>query len=224
MDFLQFPWRFLSFSGLFLALILGYLVWQVKSSTNLVLDKNLLGDRIFYITAFIIILLTLFYNVRLFEPKTIHDRQSSYYTNEAYLKWTVSRISDEYLPRNFTTPASQASLRETPFDIIKGSGNLVILLNKTSENRAKVNLSEEGTVRANIAYFPAWKVYINGRESSYIIKDNGFYINLPKGEHTLTTKFVQTPVEKISNLLSLIGLLGIIIVIIPYGKKTRLSS
>ncbi|OGH16023.1 MAG: hypothetical protein A3C30_00805 [Candidatus Levybacteria bacterium RIFCSPHIGHO2_02_FULL_40_18] len=224
MDFLQFPWRFLSFSGLFLALILGYLVWQVKSSTNLVLDKNLLGDRIFYITAFIIILLTLFYNVRLFEPKTIHDRQSSYYTNEAYLKWTVSRISDEYLPRNFTTPSSQASLRETPFDIIKGSGNLVILLNKTSENRAKVNLSEEGTVRANIAYFPAWKVYINGRESSYIIKDNGFYINLPKGEHTLTTKFVQTPVEKISNLLSLIGLLGIIIVIIPYGKKTRLSS
>src|SRR3972149_5067289 len=188
-------------------------------------DKLLTVSFIFAGLVFSIFMtLTFFYNVRLFEPKTIHDRQSSYYTNEAYLKWTVSRISDEYLPRNFTTPSSQASLRETPFDIIKGSGNLVILLNKTSENRAKVNLSEEGTVRANIAYFPAWKVYINGRESSYIIKDNGFYINLPKGEHTLTTKFVQTPVEKISNLLSLIGLLGIIIVIIPYGKKTRLSS
>ena len=210
MDFLQFPWRFLNFSGLFIALIAAFLIFQIK---------NLLGDRALYVSAFFIIALTLTYNNRLFEPKTIHDRESSYYTNENYLKWTVSQISDEYLPRNFTKPSSEKSLRKSPFDIIKGGRDLEVLVNKTQENRARINLSEDGTIRANIAYFPAWKIYVDDHEVSYIVKEDGLYINLSEGEHTLMTKFAQTLIEKVGNLLSLIGLLGIIIVIIPYGKK-----
>ena len=64
------------------------------------------------------------------------------------------------------------------------------------------------------------------QESSYVIKDDGLYVDLPSGEHLLTVKFVQTPIEKTGNSLSLIGLLGIVVVIIGkpgylfYGKKT----
>ena len=93
-------------------------------------------------------------------------------------------------------------------------------INFLIENKAKLILSEDSLVRVNVAYFPAWKMFIDNNESSYIIKDDGLYVNLLGGEHLITARFVQTPIEKISNMLSLVGLLGIIIVIIPYGKKT----
>ena len=211
MDFLQFPWRFLNFTGLFISIAAGYLIWKIKKYS---------GDKISIALASIVILLTLAYNTVLFNPKTIHDRESDFYTNGTYLKWTISKISDEYLPKNFIKPSSERDLRKSPFDIVKGNGEQEILVNKTQENKSRINLLEDGTVRANIAYFPAWKMFIDNRESSYIIKGDGLYINLLKGRHILTTKFVQTPIEKISNLLSLIGLLGVIVVIIPYGKKT----
>lgn len=210
MDFLQFPWRFLNFTGLFISLVVGYLIWQIR---------KYLGEKISIFICGFIILLTLAYNATLFNPKTIDDRESNFYTNETYLEWTVSKISDEYLSRNFAKPSSEENIRESPFDIVRGSGEQEILLNKTQENKSKVNLSEDGTIRANIAYFPAWKMFADGRESSYVIKNDGLYIHLPKGQHVVTTKFVQTPIEKLGNILSLVGLLSIIIVIIPYGKK-----
>ena len=164
-------------------------------------------------------MLTLLYNVELFNPKTIDDRGSSFYTNEAYLKWDISKISDEYLPRNFAKPKSQSELRASQFDIVKGEGVIRPLTDRTHENKAKVEMIEDGTIRANVAYFPAWKIYVDGNVTSYIVKEDGLYLNLPSGEYEVTTKFVQTPIEKAANTLSLVGLLGIIIVIIPYGKK-----
>jgi uncharacterized membrane protein len=210
MDFLQFPWRFLNFTGLFLSVAAGYLIWQALSY---------LGNKIIIVFAIALISLTLFYNAPLFKPQTIYDRDNFFYTNERYLKWTVSKISDEYMPKNFTKPVEEADLRKSSFDIVKGRGSQEILTDKTQENKSKIILTEDGTIRANIAYFPAWKIYVNDTETPYIIKDDGLYVNLPKGEYVLTTKFVQTPIQKAGNALSLIGLLGLILVIIPYGKK-----
>ena len=217
MDFLQFPWRFLNFAGLFISVISGYLIWQVK---------ELFGNKICSMLVLAVLFLTLLFNARLFFPLTIHDRDSSFYTNSKYLKWTVSKVSDEYLPKNFTKPSQDVDLRESSFDIVHGGGEIEVLSNKTQDNRARINLLRDGTVRANIAYFPSWKIYVGEQESSYVIKGDGLYVDLPSGKHLLTAKFVQTPIEKVSNALSIIGLLGIIIVIIRksgylfYGKKT----
>lgn len=217
MNFLQFPWRFLNFAGLFIAMIAGFLIWQVE---------KLLNNRTSMILALIIILLTLFYNLRLFEPKTIHDRTSSYYTNEAYIKWTVSKISDEYLPHNFTKPKTQSVLRSSPIEIIPAVGTVEVLKNKTQELQAKINLEEDGTVRINKAFFPTWKVYVDEKNSPYIAGNDGLYLSLQKGQHNMLVRFVSTPVEKLANILSIVGLLilftGIIgkLDFIFYGKKT----
>ena len=131
MDFLQFPWRFLNFTGLFISIAAGYLIWKIKKYS---------GDKISIALASIVILLTLAYNTVLFNPKTIHDRESDFYTNGTYLKWTISKISDEYLPKNFIKPSSERDLRKSPFDIVKGNGEQEILVNKTQENKSRINL------------------------------------------------------------------------------------
>lgn len=216
MGFLQFPWRFLNFVGLFTAVIIGYLIWQ---------SKKYVDNKVTLILASIIIILTLIYNTRLFAPKTIHDRNSSFYTNEVYLKWTVSRISDEYLPRNFTKPASPEDLRSSTFDIVGGSGNVSMIEKKTQVARAQIDLKTKGTVRANIAFFPAWTIRLDQEQTSYIARDDGMYINVPEGKHSIEARFAQTPIEKTSNILSVIGVLALLVVIIGkpdilYGKKT----
>ena len=164
MDFLQFPWRFLNFTGLFIGIAAGYLIWQIK--------KNF-GDKISITLASIVILLTLAYNATLFNPKTIHDRESDFYTNELYLKWTVSQISDEYLPKGFQSPSSRQDLSNLDFD----------------------------------SYTQGNPLYNRGTAQNEPFKFD----------------FSQTPIQKASNLLFVIGLITLALVIIGgrriYGKK-----
>ena len=143
MEFLQFPWRFLNFVGLFVSIIVGFLVWRIG---------ELLGDKVKIIIITVIIIITIITNVKLFAPQKILDRDASYYTNSYYLNWTASKISDEYLPKSFVKPKSPAD--------------------------------------------------IEGLKQRYGMFD-----------------FRQTPIEQISNALSLIGAFALLLVIIGYGKK-----
>ncbi|KKQ96812.1 MAG: hypothetical protein A3G66_01370 [Candidatus Levybacteria bacterium RIFCSPLOWO2_12_FULL_39_17] len=216
MDFLQFPWRFLNFTGLFISIVVGYLIWQ---------GRQYLSNKISIALASIIILLTLTYNAALFNPKTIDDRDNSFYTNETYLKWTVSGISDEYLPKDFRRPESKNHLRESSFDIISGRGETRLINKKTQEVKATASLETNGLVRANIAFFPAWEIRVDGKKAFYAAREDGLYLNVPSGFHVLTAELKETLVERIGNALSLIGVLALLIVIIRksdtfYGQKT----
>ncbi len=217
MDFLQFPWRFLNFTGIFLSLVIGFLVWRLQKIWGITLAIALSS---------LIILGTLFYNVKLFTPQSINDENSSFYTNPEYLNWTVSKISDEYLPRNFTKPKSQVDIRLSPIDIVQGGGAIEVLESKTQELRTKINLDIDGVVRINKAFFPAWKVYVDGKDLPYAARDDGLYFSLQKGDHDVFVKFISTPIEKASNILSVVGFLILLAGIIgkraflSYGKKT----
>lgn len=96
MDFLQYPWRFLNFTGLFTGILGGALAFM--------LIEKYKNSEIYVVT--VIIALTLFLNAKLFVPQKIINLEPSDYTNMYYLNWTASKISDEYLPKGFNEPAS----------------------------------------------------------------------------------------------------------------------
>ncbi len=97
MDFLQYPWRFLNFTGVFISIVIGSGVWIVSQQFE---------KKAEYVAVIVIILSTLFINGKLFVPQRYLDRSSDYYTNKMYLNWTASKISDEYLPKGFVRPTS----------------------------------------------------------------------------------------------------------------------
>jgi len=72
-----------------------------------------------YLAALLLIFFLLFYNVKLFIPQAVLAKTAADYTNEYALKWTVSRISDEYLPPGFKKPNS-------PNDVYKGQANIPV--------------------------------------------------------------------------------------------------
>ncbi|MDP2649856.1 MAG: 6-pyruvoyl-tetrahydropterin synthase-related protein [bacterium] len=140
MAFFQYPWRFLILASFFSSLLAGSLIFLAR-------QLNIKP----YLVAFPLVFFLLFFNSKLFIPQTILPRTAADYTNEYALKWTASKISDEYLPPDFKKPKNQN-------DVYKGKSNI---------------------------------------------------------------RVQETPVEKISNAFSLVGLLALILGIIFYTSKRK---
>jgi len=54
---------------------------------------------------------------------------------------------------------------------------------------------------------------------TYKIFNRGLKVAIPKGEHVLSVKFIQTPIEKFADLLTLAGVIIVFIGIITSGKE-----
>lgn len=99
MEFLQFPWRFLLVASFFASVLAGSFIWII----GLFPFKKIFPHFTVEISALLVILL-LFLNIKFFTVQKIINVSANYYTNEYSLKWTTSKISDEYLPKNIIKP------------------------------------------------------------------------------------------------------------------------
>ncbi|HVZ67423.1 MAG TPA: 6-pyruvoyl-tetrahydropterin synthase-related protein [Patescibacteria group bacterium] len=219
MNFLQFPWRFLNFAGLFMATLIGISVYLIEKVSK---------KEIYTIVAGLMVIGIIFFNAKLFAPQEYLNREASYYTNKYYLNWTASKISDEYLPKNFKKPTNSHDVWNYPFEAILPNGNLPLpnkLVTKTPTDLvATTNLANNFGVVAKTPYFPAWNIYIDGKKVNYKIKNGEMYFSLPAGPHKIEIRFEQTRIELLGDLLTVIGVVAISIVIINkskfYGRKT----
>lgn len=121
MSFFQYPWRFLIMASFFSSILSGaivFLVSQFKVKP--------------YFTAFLLVFFLLFFNLKFFVPQTIFSSTASDFTNEKALKWTASKISDEYLPANFKKPKSEKEIAKTPIPfketMLEKASNIVSLV------------------------------------------------------------------------------------------------
>lgn len=211
MEFLQYPWRFLNFVGFFLSVTIALLVVEFN---------YLFKTKLALILIAIIIFFTIFYNAKLFQPKTFSSGDVNFYTDISYLKWTVSKISDEYMPANFKKPNNKKEIPNQIFEINGKNGKISKIYAKTNDMKALVNLNKKSSLKINIAYFPAWNIYIDGQKINPQVTNQGFSVLLTQGEHIIWVKFKQTKVEIIANIISLIGFIIIILAII-YGRKIK---
>lgn len=209
MEFIQYPWRFLNFVGFFLSMTIALLVvefnYLFKTKSALILTA-------------IIIFFTIFYNTKLFQPKTFYPRDVNFYTDISYIKWTVSKISDEYMPSNFKKPNNEKEIPNRIFEIDGKNGKIYETHSKTNNIRVLVDLDKNSSVKINIAYFPAWNIYIDGQKVNPQVTNKGFSVTLTQGKHEILVKFEQTLTEKIANLISLTSFIVIILAII-YRRK-----
>ncbi len=74
-------------------------------------------------------------------------------------------------------------------------------------------------MHSNLAYFPAWNVSVDGREQKPVFSPAGMDILIPSGTHTVSVIFHQTPIEKIADIISVIGILLLIADIIRIRKN-----
>jgi hypothetical protein len=71
----------------------------------------------------------------------------------------------------------------------------------------------EDQMKANITYFPGWKVYIDEKEVPIIQTDGLIYFTKPKVGSNIQLKFTPTPIRRIGSAISL----SVLLVFFGYG-------
>jgi hypothetical protein len=216
MEYFQYPWRFLVLASAVTSFIAGAMFWILKENTIYKGNKRM-GFVLLGVLSFI----TIFFYAKLFTPQTILPATNEKLTDKHYINWTVSKISDEYMPKGFVTPESQSQI---PKEAMYISGtNVEIKEKKVQRISGRVLAFEDTMLHANIAYFPAWKAWVNDKEVQITKGSTGMEIPIKKGVNIVVFEFIQTPIEKLSNILSLSGFSILIVGIIMTRKRNFLK-
>lgn len=96
MAFFQYPWRFLLMTSFFTSFLAGSVIWFLAKRCY----------KVIYIISIFTIVILIFLNGKLFNPQKIISKTAADYTSDYALKWVASKISDEYLPKDFVKPKS----------------------------------------------------------------------------------------------------------------------
>lgn len=206
--FLQFPWRFMNFVGFSMAVIIGFLIFYLGE-----IKKPLVP--FFFV---LIIFMTIFQNYKLFTPQKYYNLKDSYYTGIKRLNFTISLITNEYMPAGFIRPVRQSQIPRKPFIIEKGNGTIQITENKTGILTTRIDMKTDGIIHINKAYFPAWKLTINNQLTPLNRSSTGTNFKISRGNHDIALQFEQTTAEYIADLLTISGILALIIGIIIIRK------
>jgi hypothetical protein len=208
LNFIQYPWRFLVFISFFSAL-LGGMVIQWRPSTWY-------RPVVFVIAAVICV----GYYSKYFQPQFLEPFSEAKYVSDTALKWDISKISDEYLPKNFPIPKSAVESAQTP---IKTIGDIIITQQDITFQRKSVDLeaAEAGELVFATAYFPGWHLVVDSAEIKPLIRDGLVTVGLTPGKHAVTLFFSDTPVRQVGSIISIISITALLIVGLRLKKNMQ---
>ena len=187
-DVIQFPWRLLSVIVLISGLLAAFVFDSIKNKrliTILVIAASITSTIIYT------------------KPKNFVDREEGFYaTNEA-----TTTVRDEYLP---------LWVKESPD---KRAGQKIELTNKGILSNLKIRPANyqatiitqgESDVLVNTIYFPGHQVLVDGKRVPINFQNEFGLITfqLPKGIHEVIITYGKTPVHLVSEIVSLLALIG----------------
>jgi hypothetical protein len=202
--YIQYPWRFLTYSAFGLSILSGAIVFV---SENKII-------RYMIVTGLVTLLIVI--NGKLFLPQFTYLKNAGDYEKADYLKFQASRISDEYLPPQIIRPQNPNEVVKKP---LTAGINFQYQQESETSNYAKypITTDRQLLITINKAYFPGWRYWVNDTEVKPVLI-NGFpHIDIPAGYTVVQMRFTNTPVRYMANMISL---LAVGIVIIKYGKKS----
>ena len=210
MAFFQYPWRFLLTAVFFASFISGAIFW--------VMEKYLKKNAFIIIVLFLVSGFLVLVSVKFFVPEKYLQVDSNYYTNTYMLQWSTSKISDEYMPKNFQRPKTQNEIA----NFLSLNSKIITVKNisiKTQSIAFDIDASKAQDLIIPLAYFPSWQGYVDGKR--IVVKNNNgkIEISVPNGQHKLMFIFKENQIELIADVISLAGILALFIGIIHLSKK-----
>lgn len=220
--YMQFPWRFLVFTGLTSSILSGAFIFLLRVPTLKLLASLFLVP---------ILLVT---NLKLFKPQTYRENLTDQTaTANEEINWKISQSSFEYIPKeielyksNHGTNIVKIDKKDIPqskIEIISGIGQIEVISSTPSKTNFRTFSPQQINIRANIFNFPGWHVKIDGKETP--INDNNnlrlITFDVPDGNHFVSIEFKNTPIRTLANTISLISVLSLIIL---FTKRWKTNS
>lgn len=206
---IQFPWRFLSHSSFLLALSSGAISIFSKNKKIIILP---------------IILAIIILNWSHFIPITygpITDQQKL--SGQAWQNQITSGIYD-YLPKTASTaPKTAANPIIDHIDIASENYEITGLKTGTDWTFFNLNLKQNATITLSRLAYSGWQITDYGQNIDYNIEPElgRFVINLTAGNHQIYLKLNDTPVRTISNIISLLSIIFILLSLVNIYGRTR---
>lgn len=212
--FLQFPWRFLTFSSFFLSLCCGYFIFFISHTIHkLNTQKNLL------ILGAIIAIIPMVVYQKYFKPQYYITTSDSKRTSYEEIAWRISRTSHEFVPKKTATTKTELDttvvditkdkIPRNLYSIISGAAEVHIIKNNFNKKILLINAADNTTIQLNTYNFPGWKLFVNNK-IKHIESNNKYQLitfSIPKGKHTVALLFTRTPVRLFAESVTLISLM-----------------
>lgn len=157
----------------------------------------------------------------------------AFYTNRNHLRinetlnWPLDLIikseittnsNDEYTPKWINSHDVKKPLPKVEFT----DNEAKIVINRIKSNYLdfEIDVFKKGLVKINTVYFPGWITLVNGTRKDIIYESSGFMeIPLEVGRYDIQAKFIETPLRKLSDMITVTTAVLIILIFIKPGKK-----
>ncbi|MEN8252818.1 MAG: glycosyltransferase family 39 protein [Patescibacteria group bacterium] len=203
-NFIQFPWRWLTVAILFLSLINAYAVTLIKSKVRR------------YLFSFILIFVLLL-NGRYFSfDESKKDSWEIACVSEECIREKMSPILPDYIYINQEPDIEPVKVGEIT------DHDTEILVNRGHEKLFRVRSEFDEKININIAAYPGWKVEIDGEgvdwETPLCQGFGNIIVEVPAGDHQVGVYFGYTPVRFWSDIISFLSLLIFLYLILDIKK------
>src|SRR3989344_5284515 len=190
LEFLQFPWRFLTLAVFALSFLSGAIA------------------RIFpRLLISLLLLLLLLQNANYFRPRAWYPdmTDAKKFSGKSWQLQITSGIFD-YLPIWASQPPPDP--KGSDIDFVSGLAGFTTLKKISNIQSYEVNVaSPVATAEIQTYYFPGWKTYIDGREVPIDYTSDKLLgrmqVTIPNGTHQLVVRLGNTPIRTAGNVLSL---------------------
>ena len=168
-----------------------------------------------------LVVLVIAINVNYFKPESYFlDSIDEHYISKEKILYRNDKTPKDYLP--IWVKVLKDERVEEPH-LVGSKGEVSDFIKKPTKASFNINTESESEVDIPIYYFPGWEVKVNGKLQDFIEPGELGFIRakLPKGESHVALQFKETPLRKISNLVSLVSfsLIGLV-----YLKRRQWKS
>lgn len=209
LSYAQFPWRFLSVTAFSISLLGAFLVSVFK-------NRGQLGVVI------VVCGLTIGLNWSFFRPEkfdfSLTDQQKL--SGVLWEEQSKAAVLD-YLPVTAAEPKEPAP--EKP--LVRSGQAVVSNLNNYSNSwQFKVQVLKPSVIDVPVFDFPGWQVKVNGIASSHLSENymGRISFQLDPGNYEVVGNFTNTPIRSLSNIISLLSIL-IVLILLSYGKIKKIN-
>jgi hypothetical protein len=210
LQFLEFPWRFLSLVAVSTAFVCGF-PFLLLGPEDRRLANGSMGVLIcvLFLLGFPHARPERFFEVRNadYSPRTIAARDIAVTTAREYEPiWVQERPQ---------TPA------EERLTLVEGQGRVSVVRLSPAYYEFHVGVTEAARLRVNTFYFPGWTLSVDGAERpvDYSNSQGLIEFSLERGEHLVQLRFADTPVRRWSTRLSLLALF--LLLLTPWLERIR---
>jgi len=206
LEFLQFPWRFLTLAVFFTSFLSGAIA--------LVLNKRLYS---------VLIVILILINANFFRPRAWFPdtTDADKFSGKSWQLLVTASIFD-YLP--VWAPLPPPDPAGSDINILEGKAEVTRLEKRSHRQRYAVSVaSQAAVIELQTFYFPGWRIWVDGKEMTIDPTRDKFLgrmrVDLPAGGHDVLARFTDTPVRLVGNLVSLASWIGLALyIIIPFRR------